>query len=159
MIAGRPALDIQQFPEPVHEDLGKQLIEGVETVGSRSVVTLEAGAIGNERPIRIVSERWYSPELQVVVLSINDDPRAGKTTYRLANLSRSEPPPTLFEAPAGYTPLQSPVMSESEFAKCAEAGNPIMESLPRQCRTADGRIYLEPPKGPDGTFTIPLPHP
>jgi hypothetical protein len=159
MIHGTPALDIQRFPEPVTQELGKQLIEGIEAVGTRSVVTLEAGAIGNELSIRIVSERWYSPELQTVLLSIHDDPRSGKTIYRLTNVSRNEPPPTLFEIPAGYTLLQPPIFSESGFAECAAAGNPILDSMPRQCRTAEGQVYLEPPKEPADAFTVPLPHP
>ncbi len=35
------------------EQLGKQVIEGVEAEGTRSVVTIPAGQIGNERPIEI----------------------------------------------------------------------------------------------------------
>ena len=42
------------------EALGKQNIEGVEAEGTRSTVTIPAGKIGNELPIDIVSERWYS---------------------------------------------------------------------------------------------------
>lgn len=29
------------------------------------------------------------------------------------------------------------------FEDCAQAGNPIMESYPRQCRTKDGRLFVE----------------
>jgi len=49
----------------VKEQLGKQIIEGVEAEGTRTTLTIPAGEIGNERPIEIVSERWYSPELQL----------------------------------------------------------------------------------------------
>jgi hypothetical protein len=85
------------------EDLGSQTMEGVAVQGSRTVTTIEAGAIGNERPIEIVSERWYSPELQMVVMSKHSDPRSGETTYRLTNLRREAPAKSLFEVPAGYT--------------------------------------------------------
>jgi hypothetical protein len=85
------------------ESLGKQLIEGVEAEGSRSTLTILAGEIGNERPIEIVSERWYSPELQTVVMTRHSDPRFGETTYKLTNISRTEPDRSLFELPAGYT--------------------------------------------------------
>jgi hypothetical protein len=50
-----------------------------------------------------VNERWYSPELQTVVLSKNSDPRMGETTYRLTNISRGEPDPSLFQVPTDYT--------------------------------------------------------
>lgn len=85
------------------ESLGKQTIEGVECEGTRSTTTIAAGEIGNELPIEIVFERWYSPELQTVVMSKQSDPRFGENTYRLTNINRSEQPHTLFEVPADYT--------------------------------------------------------
>ncbi len=87
----------------VKEQLGKQIIEGVEAEGTRTTVTIPAGDIGNDRPIEIVSERWYSPELQLVVMSRHSDPRNGETTYKLTNINRSEPAKSLFEVPAGFT--------------------------------------------------------
>jgi hypothetical protein len=59
------------------ESLGKRLIEGVEAEGTRAVITVPAGRVGNDRPLEFVSERWYSPELQLVVLSIHKDPYVG----------------------------------------------------------------------------------
>jgi hypothetical protein len=87
----------------VTEQLGKQLIEGVEAEGTRTKITIPAGEIGNERPIEIVSERWYSPELQLVVMTRHSDPRSGETTYKLTNVNRTEPAKSLFEVPADYT--------------------------------------------------------
>ena len=84
------------------ESLGRQTIEGVVVDGTRTTVTIPAGQIGNEQPIQVVTERWYSPELQTVVLSKRSDPRSGDTTTRLANISRSEPSHLLFELPADY---------------------------------------------------------
>jgi hypothetical protein len=85
------------------ESLGRQIIEGVEAEGTRTTFTIPAGEIGNERPIEIISERWYSPELQVVILTKHNDPRTGENIYRLVNLIRSEPARSLFELPADYT--------------------------------------------------------
>jgi hypothetical protein len=87
----------------VKEQLGKQIIEGVEAEGTRTTLTIPAGDIGNERAIEIVSERWYSPELQLVVMSRHSDPRNGETTYKLTNISRADPAKSLFEVPAGFT--------------------------------------------------------
>jgi hypothetical protein len=89
-------------PEVNQESLGTQTIEGVAAEGTRVTFTIPAGKIGNERPIITVNERWYSPELQTVVLSKTNDPRMGETTYRLTNIVRSEPDPALFQVPAGY---------------------------------------------------------
>jgi hypothetical protein len=85
------------------ESLGAQTIEGVTAEGTRSTITIPAGEIGNTLPLEIIDETWYSPELQTMVMTRHRDPRSGETTYRLTNLSRSEPDRSLFEAPAGYT--------------------------------------------------------
>ena len=82
--------------------LGRQTIEGVPADGTRTTMTIAAGQWGNEQPIQIVTERWYSPDLQMVVLSKRTDPRMGETVTRLANISRVEPPSSLFEPPADY---------------------------------------------------------
>jgi hypothetical protein len=89
-------------PEVNQESLGTQTIEGVAAEGTRVTFTIPAGKIGNERPLITVSERWYSAELQTVVLSKISDPRMGETTYRLTNIVRSEPDPALFQVPADY---------------------------------------------------------
>ena len=85
------------------ESLGKQMIEGVEAEGTRFTTTIPAGEIGNERPIEIVSEVWYSAQLQTDVMRRNFDPRTGETVYKLTNIVRNEPDHALFELPADYT--------------------------------------------------------
>jgi hypothetical protein len=85
------------------QDLGERIIEGVNAHGTRTTTTIPAGAIGNDQPLRIVSEEWFSPELQVLVLTKHSDPRSGETTYALSNIVRAEPDRTLFEIPADYS--------------------------------------------------------
>lgn len=100
---GPPPMAQQRLAQARTESLGRQMIEGVEAEGTRSTLTIPEGRIGNDRPIEIVSERWYSPELQVVVLSRHHDPRLGDHLYRLTNINRSEPPSSLFQVPTDYT--------------------------------------------------------
>jgi hypothetical protein len=88
--------------EPNIESLGKQFVEGVEAEGTRTTFTIPKGQVGNEQPINIVSERWFSPVLKVLVMSRQSDPRFGETTYRLTNINRSEPSPALFEIPSDF---------------------------------------------------------
>lgn len=85
------------------EELGKQVIEGVECTGKRTTTTIPAGVIGNERPLETVRESWYSDELKMVIMSKHTDPRFGESTYRATNISRSEPDAALFQLPADYT--------------------------------------------------------
>jgi hypothetical protein len=78
-------------------------IEGVQAQGTRTTTTIPAGDIGNDRPINIVDERWYSPDLQMTIMTKHSDPRSGETNFALKNINRSSPPPTLFEVPSDYT--------------------------------------------------------
>ena len=70
---------------------------------TRITRTIAAGEIGNDKPIQVISERWYSPELQIVVKSTRSDPRFGTTTYTVTNIQKTEPDASLFTIPAGYT--------------------------------------------------------
>ena len=104
------------------EELGTQNIEGVDAEGTRTITTIPAGAIGNELPIEITYEKWYSRELQLVVMSKHNDPRYGEQTYRLTNINRSEPDPSLFTPPQGYRLVTEPKGSYTytTAAKAAE---------------------------------------
>ena len=71
------------------------------------------GESAAERPIEITSERWYSDELEAVVLSRTSDPRFGETSYRLVNVARGEPSADLFAVPQGYE-----LQSEPHYEQC-----------------------------------------
>ena len=64
------------------------------------------GSEGNDRPLTVVHETWRSPELKVIVLSTDNDPRFGETTRKLTNINRSDPDPSLFLPPADYSVVE-----------------------------------------------------
>ncbi len=84
------------------ESLGSQMMEGVMADGTRITHTIAAGSIGNEHEIKVVSETWYSKDLQTVVMSKHTDPRMGESVFKLTNITRTEPDATLFQVPAGF---------------------------------------------------------
>lgn len=90
------------------ESLGTKVIEAVQVDGTRSTSTIPKGAIGNDKDIVITRETWYSPDLQMVLQSTQDDPRFGQTTYVLTDVQRSEPDVSLFQVPAGYKIEKAP---------------------------------------------------
>jgi hypothetical protein len=85
------------------EPLANSSWEGLKTEGTRTTLVIPANSIGNQRDIDVISERWYSPELQLVVQTYRSDPRTGKSSYKLVKLVRGEPDARLFEIPSGYT--------------------------------------------------------
>jgi hypothetical protein len=90
----------------VSTSLGTQNVGGVSAEGTRYTHTIPAGQIGNSKPIVIVTERWYSPDLQMVVMTKRSDPRMGDTTFTMSNIQRQEPAATLFQIPSDYTVQQ-----------------------------------------------------
>jgi hypothetical protein len=85
------------------EELGSDAIDGVRVTGKRTTTTIAAGKIGNDRPIVITHEEWTSPDLKVVVKSVDSDPRTGERTMVLEGLTVGDPDPALFKVPEGYT--------------------------------------------------------
>ncbi|HMV50288.1 MAG TPA: hypothetical protein PLD20_01330 [Blastocatellia bacterium] len=99
----KPVQGVSLVEKRLGESLGRQMFDGVAAEGTRTTVTIPAGQIGNDLPINIISEQWYSPELQLLVMTKHNDPRTGETTYRLTNINRAEPDSSLFEVPSDYT--------------------------------------------------------
>jgi len=94
----------QQWESQVKEEpLGTQTIAGVQADGNRSIRTIPAGEIGNEKPIEVTVERWYSPDLHVDVMTKRSDPRNGTNVFQLSDISRSAPSESLFTVPSDYT--------------------------------------------------------
>lgn len=84
------------------EELGSDALDGLNVTRRRTTTTIPAGKIGNDRPILITHEEWYSPDLKLVVKSRDYDPRTGERTIELEDLVRKDPDPALFTVPAGY---------------------------------------------------------
>jgi hypothetical protein len=105
----RVAMEKAAAGNVTRENLRQQNIEGVAATGTRATTTIAAGAIGNLQPIQVVSEEWYSPDLQVLVMTKHNDPRTGETTYRLQSIVRAEPDRSLFTVPPDYTFRESKI--------------------------------------------------
>jgi hypothetical protein len=98
----------------LHEALGKQFISGVETVGVRDVTAYNPGVFGNDRKVTAEREAWYSPQLDLNLLSIRSDPRNGKQTFTATNVVLGDPDPMLFELPAGFKVVDHRLTSPAE---------------------------------------------
>jgi hypothetical protein len=95
--------DAAGLKDEVHtEELGQQSIEGVLVRGKRVSTTIPTGKVGNDRPIVATHEEWRSPELKIVVKTVDTDPRTGEETMELQGLTRADPDPALFQVPPGY---------------------------------------------------------
>jgi hypothetical protein len=85
------------------KQLGAQVITGFIADGTRTTLTIPAGQVGNQNPLAIVLERWYSRDIEATVLAKQSDPRIGASSYQLISVQQIAPPATLFQIPSGYT--------------------------------------------------------
>jgi hypothetical protein len=84
------------------ESLGQKTIEALDAIGTRQIVTRNAGVAGYEHAEPSVKELWYSERLEVELVTKSFDPRAGASTITLQNISLAEPDQKLFLPPEGY---------------------------------------------------------
>jgi len=83
------------------ENLPSQMIDGYLCRGWR-VKRMVTDPATKSNSIRTI-ENWTSPELGVILRHIEVDVVAGRITSEINNISRSEPDPTLFQTPQGYS--------------------------------------------------------
>jgi hypothetical protein len=95
-------------PNVKKDSLGTQTINGVAATGTRYTRTIPAGQIGNDKPLTVIREEWYSTDLQILVQSKRTDPFEGETVYNVTNIQRNAPSAALFSVPADYTVKDAP---------------------------------------------------
>lgn len=86
----------------VVEKLGTKAIDGFIAEGTRSSYTVPGGQDHNDQSIVVVHESWSCPELKIIILETNDDPRSGTTRNELIDIVRGEPDATQYRPPADY---------------------------------------------------------
>ena len=84
------------------ENLGDQTINGIHAMGTRMTHTIPAGQMGNDKPIVVTSERWYSQDLKATVMTKHDDPWAGELKTEFTSVNTAEPDASLFTVPGDY---------------------------------------------------------
>ena len=95
------------------EILGNDSVNGVEAVGTRETTTYNAGAFGNDQPVSLVKEFWYSPQLGVNVIEKRQDPSYGTQNFVVSDISLGEPDAKLFETPANFQVMDMRKPSEA----------------------------------------------
>jgi hypothetical protein len=104
-VKSQAASESTQFSRTTrNQPLGHKTIDGLDCLGMRSTLTMtlpaEAGA--QQSPQEMVMERWWSPELNVVVWLGPVSPQPGVPTFELKEIHAGEPDPILFYPPSNY---------------------------------------------------------
>ncbi|HYK35991.1 hypothetical protein [Alloacidobacterium sp.] len=84
------------------QDLGEQTIGNTVLRGTKKVWTVPAIASGTGKPVEIVDQYWYSPDLYVYLIIQHDDPRTGEQIVAVKNVNRAPPDESLFTVPEHY---------------------------------------------------------
>lgn len=100
---GRSATGAAENTTVTRERKTNQPYEGLSVDVDRTIETIAAGSIGNNKAIESVYERYYSPELKMTVYVRRSDPRNGESVYRMTDVKRTDPDASVFKLPSGYT--------------------------------------------------------
>ncbi|MGA3237173.1 MAG: POTRA domain-containing protein [Bryobacteraceae bacterium] len=134
-------------PNHIVEDLGTATVNGVSARGTRITTVVPVGAIGNDKEFRSVTERWFSPDLNLLIKSVSTDPRFGTTTYELTNINRQSPDAPLFQVPADYNIVSTqPTLTASKVIEAVEfrgASHVSPETLKATVLSKPGDVYDE----------------
>ena len=97
------------------EDLGKKTIDGLEVIGMRESRTFNPGAFGNDKPVVVTKEIWYSPQLQFNLSVTRLDPRNGTQKLEVTDLKLGDPGPEWFSTPDGYRLVSGRGISQPRY--------------------------------------------
>jgi hypothetical protein len=109
-------------PETTRESIGTDTIEGLAVRGVCLSQTYPTRLLGNDRPLTVVTEYWYSEALRINLLPKRTDPRYGERTVPVIELARQEPDALLFGIPDDYKLLKETVQ-QSISAASGEPGD------------------------------------
>lgn len=85
------------------ENLGTQVLQGLEVHGSRTTTTWPAGTLNNnDHEIVTTFESWSAASLGGVVISSKTSRPQLTENYTVTDLKTGDPDPSLFAPPAGY---------------------------------------------------------
>jgi hypothetical protein len=106
------------------ENLGTTTMNDLDVQYTRETRTFNPGAFGNNRPVAVVKEYWYSPKLEINLAVTRNDPRTSVQKLSLADLSQEEPDPSRFAAPQGYRMVDERVQpgTRPEVVPAEDAG-------------------------------------
>jgi hypothetical protein len=85
-----------------HENLGSDVILGVDTAGTRETIIYNPGVFGNDQKLTLAREYWFASQLGIDLVSKRSDPRFGTQTFTVTSLDLGEPSPQLFDIPEGF---------------------------------------------------------
>ena len=89
------------------EDLGVHEIDGVSAHGVRETQIIPANTSGAGREFQVTDEFWYSQDLRINLIIRHNDPRTGSVAMTVTHITRTDPDPSRFQIPEGYTPADS----------------------------------------------------
>jgi hypothetical protein len=87
--------------------LGDKMLNGVRATGTQRQYTIAAGSVGNEKPIVLTVEQWYSPELGLIVMKNARASTGGEFAFQVENIVRGDPDAALFTIPPGYKVVET----------------------------------------------------
>jgi len=99
------------------ENLGTSTMDDLDVQETRETRTYNAGTFGNDRPVAVTKEFWYSPQLKINLAVTRNDPRTGEQRLQVTELSLSEPDPSWFVPPQEFKVVDLRAVQASEASQ------------------------------------------
>jgi hypothetical protein len=97
--------------------LGEQIVAGMKAVGTRLEYTVPSETCGNQKPITVGVEQWFSPELGVVLQTTHGSSIGAESIWKIEQIVRAEPDPSLFGVPTDYQDIVALAKAKSDAMK------------------------------------------
>jgi uncharacterized protein YecT (DUF1311 family) len=132
------------------ESMGTKIIDGLECTGTREIRTFQPGAFGNDKPVVVTKEIWYSPQLQFNLSVTRLDPRNGTQKLEVTDLKLGDPGNEWFVLPDGYRVvmgrgIQPRLMYPAEL-------EPLIEKTVNGMTADQLTTYLQPVEAAIGAY-------
>jgi hypothetical protein len=85
------------------EDLGHEVIVGVDAIGTRETTPIAPGTVGNDHALAAVREFWHSTQLGFNLVLDKTDPLSGDAQIRVTEVHLGEPDSHFFAPPESFT--------------------------------------------------------
>lgn len=131
------------------ESLGTKTMDGLQVIGTRETRTFNPGAFGNDKPVIVTKEFWYSPRLEFNLSVTRSDPRSGSQKLEVTDLKLGDPGSEWFAIPAGYRIVTERAMGPRPMAPELE---PLIEKNVSGMSPDELRTALQPVEAAIGAY-------
>lgn len=131
----------KQYLRPHHQKFAGISVDNIICAEGKELIFKShnaSPACVNSNSVDKLKQRGWQTERPAIACTMQYDPVCGLDGITYGNRCMLNAEHMAMKHPGECT-----VQTIKNFEECAAAGNPVMESYPRQCRSSDGKLFIE----------------